>query len=206
MSRITPQHMERLRARNALRWSAVKIKKLGSRPEVVFAREWARSPRLAGAIWPSGVALAEAMAARVPVGTGLVVDLGAGTGSVTAALLKKGIAAHRIVVVEQSAAMAQYLRKRFPGLTVLCGDAAELSSLLPERPVDCVISSLPLVSLPEIKREAIVHELKRVLQGQPLVQFTYFWGGAYLSQKGFNRVSSRLVLKNLPPARVMEFV
>ena len=102
--------------------------------------------------------------------------------------------------------MAKYLRKRFPGLMVLRGDAAELSSLLPKRPVDCVISSLPLVSLPEAKRESIVRELKRVLQGRPLVQFTYFWGGSYLSKKGFSRVSSRLVLKNLPPARVMEFV
>ena len=206
MLNMIQRRTEHLRARNAWRWGAVRIKKLSLRPGVVFVREWARSPRLAGAVCPSGTALAKAMADRVPAGTGLVVDLGAGTGAVTAALLKKGIAAHRIVVVEQSAVMVKYLCKRFPGLTILRGDAAELSRLLPGRPVDCVISSLPLVSLPETKREAIVHELKRVLQGRPLVQFTYFWGGTYLSKKGFNRVSSRLVLKNLPPARVMEFV
>ena len=206
MLNMIQRRTEHLRARNAWRWGAVRIKKLSLRPGVVFVREWARSPRLAGAVCPSGTALAKAMADRVPAGTGLVVDLGAGTGAVTAALLKKGIAPQRIVVVEQSAAMAKYLRKRFPGLMVLRGDAAELSSLLPKRPVDCVISSLPLVSLPEAKRESIVRELKRVLQGRPLVQFTYFWGGSYLSKKGFSRVSSRLVLKNLPPARVMEFV
>ena len=103
MLNMIQRRTEHLRARKAWRWGAVKIQKLGLRPEVVFAREWARSPRLAGAVCPSGSALAEAMAARVPAGTGLVVDLGAGTGAVTAALLKKGIAAHRIVVVEQSA-------------------------------------------------------------------------------------------------------
>ena len=205
MSSIVPQHGKRVRARNPWRWGAFKIRELRSRPGIVFAREWARSPRKAGAVWPSGSALARAMAERVPEGSGLVVELGAGTGAVTAALLKKGVQPQRIVVVEQSTAMVAYLRKRFPDLMILAGDAAELSRLLPARPVDCIISSLPLVSLPEAKRAGIVRELRLVLQGAPLVQFTYFWGGAYLSQKGFRCVGSKVVLRNLPPARVMEF-
>ncbi len=198
---------EHLCARSAWCMGAAKIKSLGSRPETVFVREWLRSPRLAGAICPSSAALAEAMAGGVPDdGTGLVVDLGAGTGAVTAALLKKGIQPHRIIAVELSGELSGYLRKRFPGITVLRGDAAELSGLLPSRPVDCVVSSLPLVSFSEAQREAVVRELKLILQGRPLIQFTYLWGGSYLADKGLVCVNSRLVLKNLPPARVMKFI
>ena len=79
MSSIVPQHGKRVRARNPWRWGAFKIRELRSRPGIVFAREWARSPRKAGAVWPSGSALARAMAERVPEGSGLVVELGAGT-------------------------------------------------------------------------------------------------------------------------------
>lgn len=200
------QRAGHLRAHNAWRLGAAKVRELGSRPEAVFVREWMRSPRLTGAICPSSAALAEAMAGGVPDGTGLVVDLGAGTGAVTAALLKKGIQPHRIIAVEQSIQLAGYLRKRFPGIMVLRGDAAELSGLLPKRPVDCVVSSLPLVSFSEAQREAVVRELKLVLQGRPLIQFTYLWGGSYLADKGLVCVNSRLVLKNLPPARVMKFM
>lgn len=194
------------RLHSAWRSGVIKIRKLGSRPEAVFVRAWARSPRLVGAICPSSAALADAMVDGVPEGTGLVVDLGAGTGVVTEALLKKGIQPRRIIVVEQSVQLSGYLRKRFPGLMVLHGDAAKLSEMLPKQPVDCIVSSLPLVSFSEAQREAVVRELKMVLQGRPLIQFTYLWGGAYLAGKGLVCVNSRLVLKNLPPARVMKFM
>ena len=68
MLNMIQRRTEHLRARNAWRWGAVRIKKLSLRPGVVFVREWARSPRLAGAVCPSGTALAKAMADRVPAG------------------------------------------------------------------------------------------------------------------------------------------
>ena len=200
------QHAGRAQKTDAWRAGAEKIRKLNSQPWVIFAREWLHAPRLTGAVCPSSCALAKAMADYVPDGTGLVVDLGAGTGAVVAALLKKGIPARRIVAVEQSAQLVRYLRGRFPEIAVLRGDAAKLSRLLPKGSVDCVVSSLPLVSLPQAKREAVVRELKLVLQGRPLVQFSYLWGGAFLVHNGLMCISSTLVLKNLPPARVMKFV
>ena len=54
------------------------------------------------------------MAARVDTArTGLVVELGGGTGVITAALLARGVAPERLVVVEQSPALAAHLRQRF---------------------------------------------------------------------------------------------
>src|SRR5436190_1205990 len=67
----------------------------------LFAREWVNEPALVGAIWPSSTRLATRMAARVPRHRdGLVIELGAGTGAVTEALLAHGIAPERLVVVE----------------------------------------------------------------------------------------------------------
>lgn len=173
---------------------------------IVFIREWLRSPRLIGAVCPSGTALAEAMAAEVPDGHGLVVELGAGTGAVTRALLDGGVSTDRLIAVERSAVLAEVLRRRFPGLTVIEGDAADLSRMLPTGPVDCVVSSIPLVSLPKNEREAVIDEIKKVLQGRRLIQFTYFWGRRLLEKSGLPLVNSRRVLKNLPPARVLTFI
>lgn len=174
-------------------------------PWTVFIGEWLRSPRKIGAICPSGTALASIMAREVPAGDGLVVELGAGTGAVTEALLRNGIAAERLVAIEQSAALAACLRRRFPDIMVIEGDAAALSKILPDKPVDCIVSSIPLVSLPESARKAIIREMKKTLRGNRLIQYTYLWGGALLEKSGLQPLNSRLVLRNIPPARVMTF-
>lgn len=175
-------------------------------PLVLFAREWLRSPRKVGAICPSGAALAQTMAALVPAGTGLVIELGAGTGSVTAALLQQGVAPRRIMAIERAGAMAKLLRQRFPEIRVLQEDACQLSSFVPAgQDVDCIVSSIPFVSLPSSVRTSVIQEIKAVLKGGLLIQYTYAWGNACLTEAGFARVGSRLVLGNLPPARVMTF-
>lgn len=70
-----------------------------STPPVLFAHEFLTHPSTVGAIWPSSAQLAQRMASAVPVtGTGIVVDLGAGTGVVTQALLDRGIHPTRLRV------------------------------------------------------------------------------------------------------------
>lgn len=174
----------------------------------LFARECLRAPRSVGAICPSGPALAAAMAARVGNDDGLVVELGAGTGVVTAALLRRGIAPERLVVLERSEVMVDLLRKRFPGLTVIHGDAAQLNSYLPENVrVSCIVSSLPFVSIPDAVRNSIIDQIKEALRlGGSLLQYTYLWASeSCLSRAGLTCVATTTVWKNMPPARVMEF-
>lgn len=173
----------------------------------LFAKECLRAPRSVGAICPSGPALAKAMAARVADGNGLVVELGAGTGVVTAALLRRGITPARLVVLERSEAMVTLLRRRFPQLTIVHGDAASLSDYLPKgAQVDCIVSSLPFVSIPEEIRTRIISQIKSLLQGGSLLQYTYLWAKeSCLTRAGLTCVSTTTVWKNMPPARVMEF-
>ncbi|MFT0532079.1 class I SAM-dependent methyltransferase [Castellaniella hirudinis] len=178
-------------------------------PPLIFLREWLAGPGSVGAVWPSSRRLACCMAAQAPLsGDGLVIELGAGTGVVTQALLDRGISPGRLWVVERSPAFVQHLRYRFPALTVVGGDAAKLESLLPaNKKVDAVISSLPLRSLPAEVVDAIARQWRACLApGGCLVQFTYaLWGRDARWLAGFKMESSHFSWLNVPPARVCVF-
>ena len=160
-----------------------------------------------GTVCPSGHALARTMASKVAPGDGLVIELGAGTGVVTSELIKKGISPSRLLVIERSEALVDLLRSRFPGVTIIHGDAAELSSYVPaSRRVDFIVSSLPFVSLPEDCRTEIIRQIKHTLNGGTMLQYTYSWGReSFLSKAGLTCVASTRVWQNVPPAKVMEF-
>ena len=92
---------------------------------------WLKAPTRIGAVVPSSRHLARAMAREVRgVGPGTIVELGAGTGSVTRALIEAGIPKERLVVVERDPELHRLLQERFPELTILKGDARELRKLL----------------------------------------------------------------------------
>ena len=88
--------IEGLRAAGAvgLRYAAGSRRMAGAiraAPAGLFLREFLEAPAGVGAVWPSSEQLARGMAARIdPRGDGLVVELGAGTGVVTRALLDRG--------------------------------------------------------------------------------------------------------------------
>ncbi|MBV8045607.1 MAG: methyltransferase domain-containing protein [Paludibacterium sp.] len=176
----------------------------------LFLREWLARPGTVGAVWPSSSGLARRMAACVPRGgAGLVVELGGGTGAVTAALQARGIASQRLWVVERSPAFAHHLRRRFPTLNVVQGDAARLAERLPRgATVDVIVSSLPLLSLPAAEADAIVAAWRRVLPpGGTLIQFSYaLRDRAGVPFEGFVQQGSHLIWYNMPPARVRVYV
>lgn len=144
-----------------------------------FLRQWLRNPGGIGSVTPSGTALAAAMAAELPAGAsaGRVVELGPGTGCVTQALLAAGVDPARLVAVETNAAFCALLRGRYPAIRIVEGDACELEQLLDDAgavPVAAVVSSLPLLSLGDSRRRAVLAQVARVLApGGVLVQYTY---------------------------------
>ena len=119
----------------------------------LFFKEIVQSRRFVGAAAPSGPILGKAMASKVPkLDEGeVVVELGAGTGAITRQLLKSGLEGHQLVSVERSNAMSEHLRKIFPEVTVLEGDACELRVLLKQHlglgvdAVASIVSGLPCV-------------------------------------------------------------
>jgi len=179
-----------------------------TRDSRLFLRRWLRNPVTVGAIAPSSRRLADAMARQVPLDPpGWVIELGGGTGVITAALLRAGVAPERLVVVERDPLLHRHLAERFPRAHVLLGDAAMLGDVV--RPLElhqakAIVSGLPLLSFPRPLQDKIVRAaLAHLAPGAPFIQFTY----GPMSPIGRERLNlegvvARRILGNLPPASV----
>ena len=177
----------------------------------LFSRELLANPRNIGAACPSSPALAGRIAKTVRSNNGsYVIEVGAGTGSITAALLKRSVAADRLIVLEQSPSMVRMLRSRFPHVNIVQGDAGNLDRILEDElnvstdQVSHVVSSLPLKSIPERHARKIANVIQDLMQhGSKLVQYTYdLRGGSKNWYTRLGHVHSSFVWLNLPPARV----
>src|ERR1700748_370663 len=143
-----------------------------------FIRSWLERPLATGAVMPSGRPLARAMAHCVdPHSPGPVVELGPGTGAVTAALVERGIKPSRMVLVEFNPTFCRLLRTRYPEATVVQGDAYGIRRLLGSllrQPAAAVVSGLPLFTKPLKVRLRLLNDAFSLLApGAPFVQFTY---------------------------------
>jgi phospholipid N-methyltransferase len=174
-------------------------------------KELIKHPRDICAISPSSEALAKEMArALTPgmMGSGTFIELGAGTGPVPKALIGRGVPPDSLLVFEKSESLADCLSRRFPGVRVLCRGAEDMGRYVDgASPVRAIISSLPFRSLPEDVSVAIMSEVERVLApGGLYIQFTYaLIGDLPFVPASFRKVRSRLVLFNIPPAKVAVF-
>ena len=173
-----------------------------------FLRGLAARPRMIGAIAPSGPTLARMMASHVDPGEDLpVIELGPGTGVVTKALLERGVSPSRLIAIEYNPDFCRLLSERFPGITVLQGDAYDLAGTLPKGRSDrvaAIVSSLPLVSRPpEDHARLIEAALDRMAPGRPYIQFSYMPHPPAEPVPGrFSAEASHWIWLNLPPARV----
>ncbi|MDH4047120.1 MAG: methyltransferase domain-containing protein [Gammaproteobacteria bacterium] len=169
-----------------------------------------RSPREVGAILPSGRFLADAMAREIAHGDGLVVELGGGTGSITAGLLRAGIASNKLVIIERDPQLCGRLRRRFPACTIVRGDARELQALLQHSgiadPVKAVVSALPILTMNRDDQDSFLREALRTGSGGPLIQFTYGLRcpvpAELLARHGAAAKRRTWIWQNLPPASV----
>ena len=139
-----------------------------------FFKGWIRNPLAMGAFAPSGKSLAKLMAKDVSAGS-RVIELGAGTGTVTEALLANGVAPSNLYVVERDPQFVKILERRFPRCHVIAADALALA--LPfdaAGAFDFVISGLPLLCFSPDKRYRALREALQLLKPHGrLHQFTY---------------------------------
>jgi phosphatidylethanolamine/phosphatidyl-N-methylethanolamine N-methyltransferase len=176
--------------------------------EVRFIRSWIERPLTIGAVAPSSKMLARAMARYVdPHSDGPVVELGPGTGPVTAALVEAGVDPGRLVLVEFNPAFCRILRARYPDATLVQGDAYSMRRLLETlllQPAAAVVSGLPLVTKPMRMRLRLIRDaFDLMLPGAPFVQFTYSVASPLPRRLGgFTVEKSERIWMNIPPARV----
>jgi phosphatidylethanolamine/phosphatidyl-N-methylethanolamine N-methyltransferase len=115
----------------------------------LFLKTWFKSPLGVAAWAPSSAATGRTMAETAGLGPeDTVVELGGGTGTVTRTILDRGVEPGNLVVIEREAAFAAHLRKTYPGVRVVEGDARCFGWLLAPLAiprVTAVISTLPIV-------------------------------------------------------------
>ena len=161
-----------------------------------FFRAFVAHPRQVGAILPTSRQAVRDMLdmADVP-GAGLVVELGAGTGSQTGEILARMGPEGRLVALEIDPGLVRVLEERFddPRLQVVCDSAERLAEHLAGETADVLVCALPFTSLDQGLRRRILDSLPGavgprgvalVIQYSPLIQSEL----------------RRLSLINVPPA------
>lgn len=178
---------------------------------LLFLKQLIRNPKSLGALVPSSQMLADFICGHVPTAENhLVVEVGAGTGRFTQGLLKAGIKPENLVVLEIDPIMCSFLRKNFPHINVIEGNANQLHTLLPEGwvgKIGTIISGIPMVNLSAEDQEQIISSCFQVLSELgSVLQFTY-GPLSPLSSKKLGLTKKRLghVFMNFPPATVWQY-
>jgi len=174
----------------------------------VFLRELVRRPGGVAALAPSSHATGMRMSLGVEDVDGPIVEIGAGTGSITRAILERGVAPERLTLMETSEAFCEELRRAFPKVRVLNRPAQEIDKIgLTD--VGAVISGVPVLARPTIQRE-VVGAAFRVMRPEGFFnQITYSFSPpippAMRRELGLEVEYLGLTWANLPPARVYRF-
>jgi phosphatidylethanolamine/phosphatidyl-N-methylethanolamine N-methyltransferase len=174
----------------------------------LFIKQLIKNPDEVVALAPSSAELAAAMVAHVAADEH-VIELGAGTGKITRAILNRGVAPQNITAYEMNADFVDHLHQEFPGVNIQHAPAQAMMDL-PAGSADHVISGLPLLSMkPETQRAIVMAAFHALKPGGGFVQFTY--GPKPPINQNLRQVmrlewtKSERIWNNLPPARVYHF-
>ena len=143
----------------------------------MFFRRWLTNPLQMGSIVPSSDALCRRIVRHTTCAADeAVLELGAGTGVVSRALLEGGVPRERLIVVEIVREMADYLREALPGVTVIEGDARMLPGLLPRHwhgRIGSVVCGIPLVLLSLATQRQFIDAIEAVAPGRGFLHYSY---------------------------------
>jgi len=176
----------------------------------LFLRRWAANPLQMGSIVPSSGALCRRVVNQTHwQGDEVVLELGAGTGVISRALLDAGLPRERLIVVEIVPDMARHLASALPGVRVVQGDARELPSLLPAAVhgrIGTVICGIPLVLLPLAEQRRFIQAIELVAPGRGFLHFSYCATSPLPSAKhGLVAKREAWTPLNFPPASVWRY-
>ena len=173
-----------------------------------FFRSLFSDPRAVGAVVPSGPSLGRLMARGCEAGA-RVVEVGAGTGALTRAILNTGVSERDLCLVESDERFVKILRERFPGARTVQGDATSLGEHMEDLMgrADFIISGLPLLLFSDARKRRLLAAAFRLLgEGGAFHQFTY--GGVcpvarrMLDGLGLRASCLGVAALNVPPAFV----
>lgn len=176
-----------------------------------FFKSWLHDPRGVASIAPSGRALARIMAAGIGPGA-RVLELGAGTGTLTEALLGNGVAPQHLHLVERNPGFVRILQRRFPDVSVHAIDAAQLTMHFDRGggQFDFIVSGLPIVWFKQaLKRTVLGGAFELLTPTGRFHQFTYLGRrpieNSILADLGLRASFAGFAPFNVPPGFVYRF-
>jgi phosphatidylethanolamine/phosphatidyl-N-methylethanolamine N-methyltransferase len=176
----------------------------------MFFRRWLANPLQMGSVIPSSAALCDRIVRHTRrAGDEVVVELGAGTGVISRALLDSGLPAERLIVVEIVPDMAKHLRMVLPGANVIEGDARSLPDLVPpywHGRIGTVICGIPLVLLPVTEQRRFIDAIDLVAPGRGFLHFSYCATSPLPARRhGLTARREAWTPLNFPPASVWRY-
>lgn len=174
-----------------------------------FFFAWLRNPLRVASITPSSATLASLVTREISADTGLVMELGPGTGPFTYALMERGVREHDLTLIEYGSDFVRLLQERFPQARVLWMDASALDKypLFEGTPVGAIVSGLGILAMPPQKVAAILKGAFSYLRpGGAFYQITYGprcpVPDAILDRLDLQSVCIGQTYRNVPPASV----
>ena len=176
----------------------------------LFFRRWLANPLQMGSIVPSSPALCAKLVQHTHYADDeAVIELGAGTGVVSQALLNSGLPGHRLFVVEIVRDMANHLRAELPSANVIEGDARRLPQLIPQQwhgKIGTVVVGIPLVLLPVEEQRKFIDAIEAVAPGKGFICYTYCITSPLPYKKlGLKPKREAWTPLNVPPASVFRY-
>lgn len=185
----------------------------------IFFKQWLRSPGKLGTFAPISLKLAHSAAEQIDTKDNpLVVEIGAGTGRLSRAILARGVNPKHLAMVELDEKLSAFLKYSMDSAyqgqvsnNVINGDARKLKELIPNSwvgNVDYVVSAVPLMYMEEEMREQIVQAALDVLHPIKgiMLHVTYSPISPLRFMEG-DLITKRLVSlwNNMPPGFVWRF-
>jgi phosphatidylethanolamine/phosphatidyl-N-methylethanolamine N-methyltransferase len=183
-----------------------------SASKTAFLRQFLLNPLQVGAVVPSSKYLTESMFVDIELNrVRTYVEYGPGTGRFTEHAFDRLPALKRSILFEINPAFQDFLRESYPKAEIYHGPKDLLVPLVDK--VDLVVSGLPFTNIPWNVSEQTLSETLTMLK--PGASFrTFLYAHNFLLPKNqklyrylkahFRHVTLRLVMRNVPPAVVIE--
>lgn len=176
---------------------------------------WAalKNPLQVSTMFETGDTATEVLTSAVPSHpSGMVVELGVGTGAITKTLAKKVSDPTKYLGIELNEELVEFVQERFPNLRFVQDSAEHFPKHLSKgQKVSAVVSSLPWSVMPQKAVPAILDAIADSL-AEDGVFSTYMTlhvlktpAGKRFQEhlnKNFSMVDTKVVIENLPPAKI----
>lgn len=173
-----------------------------------FFHAFLKAPRVVASLIPSSSFLERRLVKAADLGAArVIVELGAGTGGTTRALLAAMSRDARLLAIERTEAFVEPLRAiADPRLSVIHGCASRVVQELQQAGLggaDAVVSGIPFSTLPPALAETVVEEVYQALNpGGRFVAYQFTDRVADYARPVMGGPSVQMELVNVPPLKI----